>query len=74
METGSKVGAGGDNTRPLKMQININDFDDGVVWDHTNLGRRRDGLGGVSTPSAGKPLKDLMWRVVKDLFAALPSG
>ena len=44
------MGANGDNTRALKKQININDygavFDNGVVWDHTNLGRRRDGLGG----------------------------
>ena len=54
------MGAKGDNTRALKKQININDywavFDDGVVWDHTNLGRRRDGLGeGKVHPQRGKP-------------------
>ena len=39
---GVKMGARGDNTPPLKKQINTNDyrvlFDDGVVWGHANFG------------------------------------
>ena len=62
MVTGVRMRAKGDNTRALKKQININDyravFDDGVVWDHTNLGRRRDGLGeGKVHPQRGKPYR-----------------
>ena len=60
VETGVKMRAKGDNTQALKKQIDINDyravFDDGVVWDHTNLGRRRDGLGeGKVHPSGLSP-------------------